>query len=595
MVQARRARRPARARRLTATQFARLVHPHVAVHAEAAVWSRLNLYYCADIGRRVRHTRDVRVSRLSVKNHSRLADLDIEVRKHLVLVGPNDVGKSSLLRCLNLLLGASTAQLYSWLVFEDLRDPDQPLIIEADLEDFNPDQEALFPDEITVDAATSKKTLTIKLAATFDDNQTLTVERTGPNGGTGRQLSREQIAGLGWQMLGAMGLSRDLRADRRSHLDDILQAVDLGTEQATFDALATQFQDALKNSTTLDGLRANLASQLSRALPEAVTKDDLLFVPGASAENDVLNDVRLQITKGGQQRSLSEQSDGTRALFAIALYDMVSVGANMVAIDEPEIHLHPTSQRSLARLLQQGGNQKFIATHSADIVGAFEPECIVATRAGGKVVQPNANFLSADERMSVRWWVRDKLEPLTARRVAAVEGISDRIIVERCADMTDRNLDRLGCALVETRGAGDMGPVIKIFGPNGFDIPMSLLIDEDAKVYTAAKLGVAVTDLHLHSTWVSDPDLEAEYVAALGAGPVWAAIEQSTLFSDNERANCTATGAGGTRTADDVAAFCRLSSKHKVRAALVVAPLIGEAEARAIASIDHLLSEIELA
>ena len=536
----------------------------------------------------------MRVSRLCVQNYSRLADLSIEVRQHLVLVGPNDVGKSSLLRCLNLLLGASTAQLYSWLAIEDLRVPDQPLVVEAGLEEFTPDQEALFPDEITVDPVTGKKTLTIKMTATFDTNQTLAVDRMAPDGGTGRQLSREQVAGLGWQMLGAVGLSRDLRADRHSHLDEILQAVDLGAEQATFDALATQFQDALKNSTTLDGLRANLAGQLSRALPDAVAKDDLAFIPGASAENDVLNDVRLQITKGGQQRSLSEQSDGTRALFAIALYDMVSVGANMVAIDEPEIHLHPTSQRSLARLLQQGDNQKFIATHSADIVGAFEPECIVAVRAGGKVVQPQANFLGADERMSVRWWVRDKLEPLTARRVAAVEGISDRIIVERCADVTDRNLDRLGCAIIETNGAGDMGPVIKIFGPNGFDIPMSLLIDADATRDTATKLGVAVAELHLHSTWVSDPDLEAEYVAALGAATVWAAIEQSTLFSANDRANCAVTGVGGTRTADDVAAFCRSSSKHKVRAALVVAPLIGPAEARAVVSIDKLLSEIEL-
>ena len=511
-----------------------------------------------------------------------------------MLVGPNDVGKSSLLRCLNFLLGASTAQLYSWLVPEDLRDPDQPLIIEADLEEFDADQGAPFPDEITVDAATGKKKLTIKLAATFDSNDTLTVERTAPDGGTGRQISREQIVGIGWQMLGAIGLSRDLRADRRSHLDDILQAVDLGTEQATFDGLATQFQEALENSTTLDGLRNNLADQLSRALPELVAKDDLAFVPGSSAEDDVLNDVRLRITKDGQQRSLSDQSDGTRALFAIALYDMVSVGANMVAIDEPEIHLHPTSQRSLARLLQQGGNQKFIATHSADIVGAFGPECIVAVRSGGKVVQPQANFLSADERMSVRWWVRDKLEPLTARRVVAVEGISDRIVLERCADITDRNLDRLGCALVVTDGAGDMGAVIKLFGSAGFDIPMSLLIDLDAVATTASKLGVPVADLHLHSTWVSDPDLETEYVATLGSGTVWTAIERSALFSDNERANCNASGLGGTRTADDVAAFCRSSSKHKVRAALVVAPLIGDPQARAIGSIDKLLDEIEL-
>lgn len=533
------------------------------------------------------------VTNLKVQNYSRLADLDIEIRKHVVLVGPNDVGKSSLLRCLDLLLGASTAQIYSSLVLEDVRDADQPLVIEVDLEEFNPDQDALFPDEITVDPSTGRKHLTLKLTATFDDNETLSVVRTAPDGGTGRQLARDQLAGIGWKMLGATGHSRDLRSDRKSHLDEILRTIDLGAEQATFDGLASQFEKALTDSTTLAALRDSLASQLSRALPETIAKDDLAFVPGSSAENDALNDVRLQITKGGTPRSLAEQSDGTRALFAIALYDMVSVVANMVAIDEPELHLHPTSQRSLARLLQKGSNQKFIATHSADIVGAFGPECIVAVRTGGRVVQPAADFLSDDERMSVRWWVRDKLEPLTSRRVVAVEGISDRIVVERCAELTDRNLDRLGCALVETNGAGDMGAIIKLFGPSGFDIPMSLLIDDDAAADTAAKLGVPVADLNQHSAWVSTPDLEAEYVSALGAAVVWQALSTSALFSNNERANCGTSGPGGTRTLEDVAAFCRFSSKYKVRAALVVAPLLGETEARAIVSVNSLLDEIE--
>ena len=211
-------------------------------------------------------------------------------------------------------------------------------------------------------------------------------------------------------------------------------------------------------------------------------------MPGATAERDVLSDVRLQVLKNGVSRNISEQSDGMRALYALALYDLVSVGENVVGIDEPEVHLHPTSQRSLARLLQGAPNQKVLATHSADIVGAFPPDCIVAVRSGGVVVQPGATFLSDDERMSVRWWVRDKLEPLTARRVVAVEGISDRILLERVADLTNRNLDRLGISLVETSGAGDMGAIIKLFGKDGFDVLMSMLIDADAKERTASKL-----------------------------------------------------------------------------------------------------------
>jgi putative ATP-dependent endonuclease of the OLD family len=319
-----------------------------------------------------------------------------------------------------------------------------------------------------------------------------------------------------------------------------------------------------------------------------------VFVSGVAAENDALSDVRLQVTKNGEHKNLTEQSDGMRALYAIALYDLASVGANMVGIDEPEVHLHPTSQRSLARLLQSGPNQKFLATHSSDIVGAFEPGCIVAVRARGRLVQPVKAFLSDDERMTVRWWVRDKLEPLTALHVVAVEGISDRIILERVSDLTDRNLDRLGVSVIETGGAGDMGAIIKLLGKSGFDVPMSMLIDADASTDTAAKLGVAESDLSNHSVWVSTPDLEAEYVRALGAANVWAALSTSPLFTSNELALCAATGPRGSRTAQDVAEFCRRKSTFKVRAAMVIAPLLDEKKGRSISSIDKRLTNIKV-
>lgn len=533
----------------------------------------------------------VRLTRIAVENHSRLKDLELEVREHLVLVGPNDVGKSSLLRCLDLLLGASAAQLYSKITIDDLQDPDQPFVVEVDVAEFSADDDALYPDEIQV-GPDGVKSLTIRLEASFDAHQTLSIQRFAPAGGTGRQLSRNQMLGIGWSLLGATDGSRDIRDDRHSILDDILKAVDLGAEQATFDALINKLGEGLRDSKVLDSIRDQLAGQLTRALPDAVGKDDLQFVPGASAEDDVLSGVRLQIRKGDVPRAMSQQSDGMRAIYALALYDMVSSGANMVGIDEPETHLHPSSQRSLARLLRAGRNQKFVATHSSDIVGAFSADSIVAVRAGGFVVQPKEGFLSADQRTVVRWWVRDRLEPLTARRVVAVEGISDRIVLEQAARVTGRELDRLGVSLVETGGAGDMGAIWQMFGPDGFDVPMSLLIDRDAAVETAGKLGVAEADLNSRSVWVSERDLEEEYTAAMGADALWAAIEASGHFSKNELSNCKVTGPSATRTIEDVAAFCRLKSSYKSRAAILVAGLLDEPSARKITSIENLLSEI---
>ena len=536
----------------------------------------------------------MRLRRIKIENHSRIADLEIDVRDHLVLVGPNDVGKSSILRCLNLILGASTAQLYSTLGSNDFRSVEQPLIIEVTLNSFDDDQQALFPDEIEVAPATGEMSLTVRLAVQVEEDESLHIARTAPGGGTGRQISREQLAGLGWRMLGALGGKRDLREDRKTAIDDLVSAIDLGDEKAGFDALRTQLEQNLDDSEALKEFRTELASQLSRALPEEVDEKDLRFVPGASTDDDALSDVRLQMTRSGSERSLTEQSDGTRALFAIALYDLVSADASIVGVDEPETHLHPTSQRSLAKLLRDGGNQKIIATHSADIVSAFPADSIVTVKTGGVAVQPSKDFLDEDERMAIRWWVRGRLEPLTARRILAVEGVSDRIVLERAAELTGRDLDRLGVSLVETDGSGDMGAIVKLFGDTGFNIPMTLLIDEDAVEKTAEALGVKANELKNHCVWVSEPDLEAEYVEAIGADVLWAAIEESSLFSKNERNNCSSSGPGGSRTAEDVAAFCRRKkSGYKVRSAMVVAQLLDETSAPRIESVENLLEEAD--
>jgi putative ATP-dependent endonuclease of OLD family len=530
----------------------------------------------------------VKLTRIKLDNHRRLADLEIEVREHLVLVGANDVGKSSLLRCLDLVLGASTAQLYSSVAASDFRDLTQPLVIEVDLTNFSVADKALLPDEIRVDPITSATRLTVRLTATIDEHGTISIERRAPSGGTGRQLSRDQLAGLGWKFLSATNQTREMRQDRKSPLDEILQAVDLGTEKADFEAIAASLATKLGDSAVLDGLRTDLATQLSKALPETLDKTDLALVPGAAADDDVLSDVRLQVFKAGTPRDLSEQSDGMKALFAIAFYDLISGVANVVGIDEPEVHLHPTSQRSLARLLKDRPNQKIIATHSSDIVSAFDPDQIALVRQGGQVVQPTAGFLSAEEKLVAAWWVRGRLEPLTSRRIIAVEGVSDRIIVERAADVTDRNLDRLGVSLVDAGGKNSMPLVEKLFGATGFDVPLGILVDEDAEAASAKRHGVTAADLFTKSIWISRKDLEAEYVRALGSGTVWGALDASTLFTANQLAVCVPSGPGGTYEEAEVAEFCR---SHKVEAAVVVAGLLTDTTARAITSVEIVLSE----
>ena len=92
----------------------------------------------------------MRISRIEIANHSRIRDLALEVRGHAVIVGANDVGKSSVLRLLNLLLGSTTGTLYQQLGISDLRDPTTDLAVEVTLIDFDDADRTLFTSEIDV-------------------------------------------------------------------------------------------------------------------------------------------------------------------------------------------------------------------------------------------------------------------------------------------------------------------------------------------------------------------------------------------------------------------------------------------------------------
>ena len=89
----------------------------------------------------------MRLERIIVNNYKRLNDLDLEVRGHLVVVGANDVGKTSLLRLMNLVLGP-TAQLFQQLSPSDLRDQGASLVARVIFTDFSDHERAFFHREI---------------------------------------------------------------------------------------------------------------------------------------------------------------------------------------------------------------------------------------------------------------------------------------------------------------------------------------------------------------------------------------------------------------------------------------------------------------
>lgn len=83
--------------------------------------------------------------------------------------------------------------------------------------------------------------------------------------------------------------------------------------------------------------------------------------------------MRLYFNKSGYM--LSEVSDGTIEALVLALLTSMpeEKAPTLLAIDEPEVNLHPAWQAALGKWLQGSGSFKqcFISTHSSDFLDSF--------------------------------------------------------------------------------------------------------------------------------------------------------------------------------------------------------------------------------
>jgi predicted ATP-binding protein involved in virulence len=115
-----------------------------------------------------------------------------------------------------------------------------------------------------------------------------------------------------------------------------------------------------------------------------------IFLP--EVRDLALHDVRpprFSVTKSGRPLFLEQLSDGERGLLAL-VFDLarrlaianpdsdnpIAEGEALVLIDEIELHLHPSWQRRVIRLLQSTFTrcQFVVSTHSPQVIGQVKPE-----------------------------------------------------------------------------------------------------------------------------------------------------------------------------------------------------------------------------
>lgn len=462
----------------------------------------------------------MRIVRLTVKNHAKIPDLDIDVRQHLVLVGPNECGKTSLLVLLDAMMSGSQAQLYSVVTSDSFGDSSAPLEVTIVFGDFGADGQAAFADHILIpEDDDSPSSLTLRLTARMESGtDEIVIDRGFFKPGLPTKARPEELKSIDWAFLPAnRSPDRELGFNRRSAIRMLLAGLELGDSFEAIQNAVEKLHSAIDSADELETLRKEIASELQTLLPRDISVDDILLRLPNADEIDPLGDVDVHLQDtDGQNRPLRQQSDGVRAMSTVAVQLLTKGTASIIAVDEPEIHLHPRAQAQLAHRLNDSTGQRVVATHAPAVLERFSPTDVVALAADRCPRQLSVDQFADDPKLVEHWWTTATLEPVTSRAAILVEGIADRLLIEAVATACGSDLDRLGISVVEVGGAGNFSPSIRLFGADGFGVPLAGLVDKAEARLVAKALGINKADLDGHRFQVANPDLEGECITCLG-------------------------------------------------------------------------------
>ena len=185
---------------------------------------------------------------------------------------------------------------------------------------------------------------------------------------------------------------------------------------------------------------------------------------------DMLANARINLgTFGGAKIPVERHGEGTQSLAVLMLFaaflEAWPEGAPIVALEEPEAHLHPSEVRALQRLVRDFSGQKLISTHSGELLAETEIHQIrrlARTGEGIRSYRIPSDLLSAEETRKFNYHVRQaRGELLFARCWLLVEGETESWIFPAAARASGIELHREGIRVVEYRHS-DVGLLAKV-------------------------------------------------------------------------------------------------------------------------------------
>ncbi|MBF0138581.1 MAG: DUF2813 domain-containing protein [Magnetococcales bacterium] len=175
---------------------------------------------------------------------------------------------------------------------------------------------------------------------------------------------------------------------------------------------------------------------------------------------DMLAKAQVNLSAGtGAKIPIGRHGEGTQSLAVLTLFDAFlqawNKGTAIVAMEEPEVHLHPSAVRALWKLIERIPGQKIISTHSGDLLAEVPSDSVVRLdrQPGGTIPRYVKNIeLDEKKQKQFNYHIRhSRGELLFARCWILVEGESEVTLLPESARCLGKNLERSGIRCVAYR------------------------------------------------------------------------------------------------------------------------------------------------
>ncbi len=215
--------------------------------------------------------------------------------------------------------------------------------------------------------------------------------------------------------------------------------------------------------------------------------DDLVSIDAVPARLfDLLSKAEVNLNSGtGAKIPIGRHGEGTQSLAVLTLFNAYlqawNKGDPIVALEEPEAHLHPSAIRALWELIKEIPGQKIISTHSGDLLSEVPSDAVVRLHKEGGCVKASRMQdlnLNPDDIRKFNYNIRRaRGELLFARCWILGEGETEGTLIPECARILNKDLERAGIRFVPYQSGISIETCLRV--ANGMGIQWVVLSDND--------------------------------------------------------------------------------------------------------------------